>query len=62
MYGPAATRGRYTVTPTYQYKIFFARAEFSYVGANHTTAGLAFGPSGTNTTQARGVIAAGIIF
>jgi hypothetical protein len=62
MYGPAATRGRYTVTPTYHYKIFFARAEFSYVRANHTTAGLAFGPSGTNTTQARGVIAAGIIF
>jgi hypothetical protein len=62
MYGPGSNAWSITVTPTYQYKIFFARAEFSYVGANHTTAGLAFGPSGTNTTQARGVIEAGIIF
>jgi hypothetical protein len=40
------------VTPTYQYKIHFARAEFSHVAANSTTTGLAFGPGGNNTTQA----------
>jgi len=50
------------VTPTYQYKIFFARAELSHVGTTNTTAGLVFGPGGTNKTQTRAVLEAGILF
>jgi hypothetical protein len=62
LYGPGSNAWSITVTPTYQYKIFFARAEFSHVGANSTTPGLAFGPSGTNTTQTRVLFEAGILF
>ena len=52
----------FTLTPTYQYKIYFARAEISHVAANSTTTGLAFGPSGTNTTQTRAVLEVGVLF
>jgi len=51
-----------TVTPTYQYERFFARAEFSYIGANHTAAGSAFGASGTKKTQARLLAETGFLF
>ena len=50
------------MTPTYQYKIFFARAELSYVSASHTTAGAAFGRLGNDRSQTRGVIEAGVLF
>src|SRR5437773_2619217 len=62
MYGPGSKAWSITVTPTYQYKIFFARAEFSHVGTSGTTAGLVFGPNGTNTTQTRAVFEVGILF
>jgi hypothetical protein len=62
LYGPGSNAWSITVTPTYQYKIFFARAEISHVGANSTTSGLAFGPSGTNTTQTRFLFETGILF
>jgi Putative beta-barrel porin-2, OmpL-like. bbp2 len=52
LYGPGSNAWSVMVTPTYQYKIHFARAEFSHVAANSTTTGLAFGPGGNNTTQA----------
>lgn len=62
LYGPGSNAWSITLTPTYQYKIYFARAEVSHVGANSTTSGLAFGPSGTNTTQTRFLFEAGILF
>ena len=62
MYGPGSKVWSITVTPTYQYKIYFARAEFSHVGTTSTTPGLVFGPGGTNTTQTRAVLEAGILF
>jgi hypothetical protein len=62
LYGPGSNAWSITVTPTYQYKIFFARVEFSHVGANSTTPGLALGPGGTNTTQTRGLFELGILF
>jgi len=62
MYGPGSMAWSITVTPTYQYKRVFTRAEFSYVGASHTTAGLAFGPTGSNTTQARFLLESGFLF
>ena len=45
-----------------QYKIFFARAEFSHVAANSTTSGLAFGRDGMNTTHTRVLFETGILF
>jgi hypothetical protein len=62
LYGPGSSAWSITITPTYQYEIFFARAEYSHVGAMSTTPGLAFGRSGTNTTQDRFVVEAGVMF
>ena len=62
LYGSGSNAWSITLTPTYQYKIYFARAEISHVAANSTTPGLAFGPSGTNTTQTRFLFEAGILF
>src|SRR6201987_642852 len=62
LYGPGSKAWSITFTPTYQYKIFFARAEISHVGTSSTTPGLVFGPNGTNTTQTRGMLEVGILF
>ena len=62
LYGPGSNAWSITFTPTYQYKIFFARAEISHVGTSSTTPGLVFGPNGTNTTQTRGLLELGILF
>jgi len=50
------------VTPTYQYKIFFTRVEFSHVGTSNTTPGLVFGLGGTNPPQTRGMFEIGVLF
>jgi hypothetical protein len=62
LYGPGSNAWSVTVTPTYQYEIFFARIEFSHVGTSSTTPGLVFGPGGTNTTQTRGLFEIGVLF
>src|ERR1700730_4784336 len=62
LYGPRSKACSITFSPTYQYKIFFARAEISHVGTSSTTPGLVFGPNGTNTTQTRGMLEVGILF
>ncbi len=62
LYGPGSDAWSLTVTPTYQKGIFFTRAELSYVGVSHTTAGAAFGSDGNTKSQVRGVLEAGILF
>jgi hypothetical protein len=64
LYGPGSNAWSITFTPTYQYKIFFARAEISHVGTSSTTPNLfpVFGPDGRNTTQTRGLLEVGILF
>jgi hypothetical protein len=62
MYGPGSKAWSITITPTWQYKIFFARAEFSYVKASSTAPGLAFGSNGTDSSQARGLFEVGLLF
>ncbi|MHB1841320.1 MAG: outer membrane beta-barrel protein [Acidobacteriaceae bacterium] len=62
MYGTGSDAWSMTLTPTYQDKAFFARAEFSAVQAMDTTPGDVFGASGTDTTQIRGMIEAGFMF
>jgi hypothetical protein len=59
LYGPGSAAWSFTVTPTYQNKRFFARAEVSYVGARKTTPGLAFGSDGNRHSQVRGLIEVG---
>ncbi len=42
--GPGSKAWSITLTPTFQYKVFFARVEGSYVGASGITPGFAYGP------------------
>ena len=62
LYGPGSKAWSITLTPTYQYNAFFARAELSYVGASSTTPGLVFGPGGSDKSQSRVLLETGIIF
>ena len=62
LYGPGSDAFSLTASPTYQYKIFFARAEASYVKASGTTPGFVFGSFGENRSQTRGVIEVGVLF
>ena len=62
LYGPGSNAWSITLTPTYQHNIYFARAEFSYVGTGSTTPGLVFGREGNNTTQTRFLFETGILF
>jgi len=62
MYGPGSKAWSITVTPTYQYNVFFARAELAYVGTSDTQPGLVFGPNGTDKSQARALLEFGLMF
>jgi Putative beta-barrel porin-2, OmpL-like. bbp2 len=62
LYGPGSAAWSATITPTYQHKHFYTRAEFSFVRANDYVPGSAFGPAGTNRNQPRGVAEAGFMF
>jgi hypothetical protein len=62
LYGPGSSAWSFTITPSWQSGIFFSRAEASVVQASSTIHGLALGPNGTDTFQARFAIEAGILF
>jgi hypothetical protein len=61
-YGVNSNAWTLTVTPTYQKGIFFARAEFSYVGVGSGTAGLMFAANGNTDDQTRVLFETGLIF
>lgn len=62
LYGQGSNAWSVTVTPTYQYKRFYERTEFSYVKAGNITSGSAFGPNGTASSQARFLVEIGLLF
>jgi hypothetical protein len=62
LYGPSSAAWSLTLTPAYQYKHFFTRAEFSFVRANSYSPGDVFGSAGLDRNQPRGVIEAGFAF
>ena len=62
LYGPGSKAWSVTFTPTYQYKLLFVRGDLSYVKANSTTPGYAFGSDFSKTSQSRLVVEAGILF
>lgn len=61
-YGVGSKAWSLTITPTYQVKTFFARADLSYVKASSTTPGLVFGKSGNDDSQSRLLIETGFLF
>ena len=62
LYGVGSSAWSFTVTPTYQYKIYFIRGEASYVSAETATAGSAFGLNGMDKSQLRGLVEVGALF
>lgn len=62
LYGKGSDAWSITLTPTYQWKTLFARADVSYVSAGSTTPGFALGPFATSTTQTRIMFETGILF
>jgi hypothetical protein len=62
LYGPGSSAFSFTVTPTYRKDSFFLRGDFSIVHASDITPGAAFGASGLNASQPRGVLEAGFLF
>jgi hypothetical protein len=60
--GPGSSAWSLTLTPTYQYKIFFARLEGSYVAASDTTPGFAYGPAFDRNSQTRVFFETGVLF
>lgn len=62
LYGQGSKAFSFTVTPTYTYKAFFARAEANYIHASSVTSGSAFGENGDKRSQIRGLVEAGVVF
>jgi hypothetical protein len=62
LYGPGSNAFGFTFTPTWQKGGFFARADVSVVKASSIAKGAAFGTSGNQDSQTRGVIEAGFMF
>jgi Putative beta-barrel porin-2, OmpL-like. bbp2 len=62
LYGPGSGAFSLTLTPAYQWKYFFARAEFSWVKANSVVPGLGLGPNLDGNSQTRLMLETGILF
>jgi hypothetical protein len=62
LYGPGSAAWSVTLTPTYQHKWFFTRADLAWVRANSITPGSAFGSAGLDRNQPRGVLEVGFMF
>jgi hypothetical protein len=62
LFGAGSSAWSFTVTPTWQYKIFFIRPEASYATASNAAPGDAFGKSLSNAGQFRAVLEAGVLF
>ncbi len=62
LYGAGSGAFSFTVTPTFTYNHFFARADLSIVDITDLVSGDGFGHDGTSRTQYRGILETGIIF
>jgi hypothetical protein len=60
-FGPGSNAFSLTLTPSWQYKLFFARLDVSYTSASGT-AGFEFGPKLNASNQVRGMFETGILF
>jgi hypothetical protein len=62
LFGPGSSAWSLTLTPTYQYSVFFGRVEGSYVQASNVPAGFGFGHSGNAKDQGRVLVEVGLVF
>jgi hypothetical protein len=61
-FGAKSNAWSFTVTPTFQYKVWFIRGEASYTSIGSGAPGLEFGTAGTAKDQFRGLIETGVLF
>ena len=61
-YGAGSNAWSLTFTPTYQFKLFYARADFSYVSSSSGTTGDLFGTTGKVGDQTRVMLETGVLF
>lgn len=61
-FGPGSDVKTFTITPTYQWKVWFIRAEASHVSLGSSAIGSGFGKSLTNADQDRLVLETGVVF
>ncbi|HSC19345.1 MAG TPA: outer membrane beta-barrel protein [Rhizomicrobium sp.] len=62
LYGPRSSAWSFTLTPTYQKGVLFARAEASYVGLSRAQPGAGLGRAGESNSQARLMLETGLLF
>lgn len=62
LYGPGSSAWSVTVTPTFQRRRFFVRGDVSFVQAVSFIPGDAFGHTGTDDGQTRGIVQIGFLF
>lgn len=62
LYGPKSAAWSLTLTPTWQFKTFFVRADLSYTKLDSAAPGAGFGPTGNQTSQTRGLVETGVLF
>lgn len=62
LYGPGSKAWSLTLTPTYQNKLLFVRAELSYVGTISSEPGFDFGRNLGNRSQSRVMLETGLLF
>jgi hypothetical protein len=61
LYGTKSDAWSLTLTPTFQYKLFFVRGEVSYTKIESGTVGAMFGRNGDKSDQTRAMIEAGFL-
>lgn len=62
LYGPRSNAWSLTLTPSYQNKLLFVRAEVSYVKAGRSTPGFVFGRNLDTPSQSRVMLETGLLF
>lgn len=62
LYGQGSSAWSTTITPTYQYRNYFVRAEYSYVQAMSVVTGMGFGPSASAANQTRFMFEFGLLY
>jgi hypothetical protein len=62
IYGPGSSAWSLTITPTYQRKLFFVRAEAALVRAHGVVSGFGLGPDFDRRSQARFALESGLLF
>jgi hypothetical protein len=62
LYGAGSGASSATITPTFTYNRFFARADLSLVDITSLVAGDGFGANGNARTQVRGLLEVGVLF